>query len=86
MERRRLYINAEGYNLRKLNQAFFAFHGTYATRPGSASDIGPKMEELRAWSADLGEFVRTVQMFRNEEDLNQAWTAARRRIGAQAAG
>lgn len=86
MERRRLYINAEGYNLRKLNQAFFAFRGTYATRPGSSSDIGPKMEELRAWSADLGDFVRTVQMFRNAEDLNQAWAAARLRAGAPAAG
>ncbi len=86
MERRRLHINAEGYSLRKLNQAFFAFHGTYATGPESSSDIGPKMEELRALSADLGDFVGTVQMFRHEEDLNQALAEARKRAGIKSAG
>ena len=86
MERRRLHINAKGYSLRKLNQAFFAFRGTYATGPESSSDIGPKMEELRALSADLGDFVGTVQMFRNEEDLNQALAEARQRSGIKSAG
>ncbi len=83
MEERRQVINAEGYALRKLNQAYFAFHGTYATRPGSSSDIGPKMEALRALSADLAVFVATVQQFRNEEDLNRALTAARTAAGLQ---
>ncbi len=79
MEERRRLINAEGYNLRKLNQAYFAFHGTYATGPGSTSEIGPQMETLRSLSPSLKEFVKTVQDLRNEEDLSRALTQARAR-------
>ena len=33
MEQRRLVFADNGYFLRKLNQAYFAFHGSYADRP-----------------------------------------------------
>lgn len=72
MEARRRVVKAQGYNLRKLNQAYFAFHGTYATAPGSSSPIGPQMEELLRLEPDPGAFVRTVRSFRNAEDLRTA--------------
>src|SRR6185503_19135549 len=37
MEQRRLIFWQNGYLLRKLNQAYFAFHGAYADVPGGAA-------------------------------------------------
>ena len=37
MEQRRQLFVAHGYYIRKLNQAYFAFHGTYADSPASVS-------------------------------------------------
>ena len=34
METQRKYIWENGYQIRKLNQAYFAFHGAYADSPG----------------------------------------------------
>ena len=61
-ERRRLFV-ANGYNIRKINQAYFAFHGSYATRPGSVSPVGEQMRELRRRSGSLREFMDTVAQF-----------------------
>lgn len=42
MESRRRVFSAHGYHLRRLNQAYFAFHGAYASRPlGPATDSSP---------------------------------------------
>jgi hypothetical protein len=59
MEERRQDFVAEGYYIRKLNQAYFAFHGAYADEPGAAGadPTGPKVQELRARSSDLHSFV-----------------------------
>jgi hypothetical protein len=61
-----------GYAIRKINQAFFAFHGLYATGPGGVDPIGPKMEQLRRQSATLQAFIQTVQVFRAPADLDRA--------------
>ena len=58
-ERRRLFVE-NGHHIRKLNQAYFAFHGTYADSPSSVSPIGGQLEELRALSPDVGAFIRAV--------------------------
>lgn len=60
MEERRLYINAQGYWIRKLNQAYFAFHGSYGEGPAASSPIGGQLRALREQSTSLGEFVRKV--------------------------
>ncbi len=59
MEERRQEFVAQGYTIRKLNQAYFAFHGAYADEPGAAGDdpIGPAVQELRARSPSLHAFV-----------------------------
>jgi hypothetical protein len=49
-----------GHRLRKLNQAYFAFHGTYAESPASLSPIGGQLKELRILVPSVGAFVRTV--------------------------
>ncbi len=80
MEERRQWINAAGYNLRKLNQAYFAFHGTYATAPGSTNPIGPLMLELRALTPELKDFVTIVRTFNEETDLLEVLTRMRYRL------
>ena len=58
-ERRQLFVD-NGFNIRKLNQAFFAFHGTYAESPTSVSPIGDQLHQLRALVPDLETFIKTV--------------------------
>ena len=62
MEERRQVFVAEGYVLRKLNQAYFAFHGSYADAPGAAGEdpIGPTVLKFRARSPDLHTFVSEI--------------------------
>ncbi len=69
LEERRLFLAENGFYLRKLNQAYFAFHGTYAARPTSVSPIGGQVEELRTRSSSLKDFVKTVSGVSNHEEL-----------------
>tara|TARA_Y100000590_G_scaffold279551_2_gene313976 strand:- start:22950 stop:24119 length:1170 start_codon:yes stop_codon:yes gene_type:complete len=57
MKHRTLEFNANGYQIRKLNQAYFAFYGTYADSPGSISIIGPEVEEYRSYFNSLKDFI-----------------------------
>ena len=65
MEQRRAVFVAAGYELRKLNQAYFAFYGAYNAEPGGApaagkDTVGPAVQALRARSRSVGDFVRAV--------------------------
>lgn len=59
MEAQRQVINANGYRLRKLNQAYFAFYGSYADQPGAAGSdpIGPNVIALRVYSPSVRAFM-----------------------------
>src|SRR4030067_3637460 len=41
MEARRVFFWEDGYLIRKLKQAYFAFHGAYADQPGGAAGGDP---------------------------------------------
>ena len=71
MENRRRIFVGQGYNIRKINQAYFAFHGSYATGPGSVSPIGEQMLELRRRSGSLGEFLNTVAQFGSHQAYSE---------------
>lgn len=60
MERRRVELQEHGIFIRKLNQAYFAFHGTYADSPASTSPIGPQVAEYRRLAGSIGEVVREL--------------------------
>jgi len=72
MEAQRRLLVEHGYYLRKLNQAYFAFHGSYATSPASVSPIGPQMRRLRAASPSLKSFLERVSRMRSYADLQRA--------------
>ena len=55
MEDQRKLLTESGHPIRKLNQAYFAFYGTYAHGPASVDPIGPLIRLLRELSGDVGE-------------------------------
>ena len=69
MEERRLLFVANQYLIRKLNQAYFAFHGTYAASAASISPIGYQVQELRDRSESLENFLNTVSRFSTYEEF-----------------
>jgi hypothetical protein len=71
MEERRQYLLSMGYYIRKLNQAYFAFHGAYADEPTSVDPIGVEMKRLREESASLKEFLNTVADMTSRQDLKE---------------
>ncbi len=63
MEVRRQVFWDNGYLIRKLNQAYFAFYGAYADSPGGAAGedpVGPAVRLLREQSGSLAEFLKTM--------------------------
>ncbi|MCA9937319.1 MAG: hypothetical protein KC418_01655 [Anaerolineales bacterium] len=71
MEARRRVFVANGYQIRKLNQAYFAFYGAYADTPGATGEdpIGPAINAVRADSATLHEFMQKMARIRQAQDL-----------------
>jgi hypothetical protein len=72
MESRRLVFWNNGYAIRKLNQAYFAFYGSYADTPiGPAGEdpVGAAVRELRARSSSLAEFVQRMAPLTSFADL-----------------
>ncbi len=71
MEERRRFFLKHGYYIRKLNQAYFAFHGTYRTGPAAPKEdpIGPRLRKLREESPTLRDFLRAVRDITSLDDL-----------------
>ena len=75
METRRQLFWENGYLLRKLNQAYFAFHGAYADVPGGAAGedpVGPAVRALREQSDSLEDFINTIAWMTSFEELQDA--------------
>jgi predicted nucleic acid-binding Zn-ribbon protein len=72
MEQKRQYLASMGRYIRKLNQAYFAWHGTYADRPTSISPIGLELKELRSQSASLKDFLNSVAVMTSRQDLRDS--------------
>jgi len=70
MEARRRRFLSYGYAIRRLNQAYFAFHGSYATSPGAVDPIGPKLIRLRELSPSLAAFLRSVARITSVAELD----------------
>jgi hypothetical protein len=69
MVEKRRYLEDNGYYIRKLNQAYFAFHGTYADSPASVSPIGRELKDLRGRSSSLKDFLDRVAAMSSRQDL-----------------
>lgn len=75
MELRRRFFWDKGYHIRKLNQAYFAFHGAYADEPGGAAGedpVGAAVRALRDQSPSLVEFLDQISWMWTVEQLYEA--------------
>jgi hypothetical protein len=74
MEERRQFFWEHGYRIRKLNQAYFAFHGSYADEPGAAGEdpVGPAVRRLRERSPSLHAFLTQVDGITTLTQLQRA--------------
>jgi hypothetical protein len=69
MEQKRQDLAKQGYYIRKLNQAYFAWHGTYADQPDSVSPVGAQLRALRAECDSVRQFLDIVSQFTSEQEL-----------------
>jgi hypothetical protein len=75
-ERRQLFWN-NGYHIRRLNQAYFAFHGAYADQPGGAAGddpVGAAVRTLRDQIDNPISFLRTMSWMNDFGDLQRKLT------------
>ena len=75
MEKRRVVFWNNGYPIRKINQAYFAFYGAYADIPGGAAGedpVGPAVRALRTQSPSLKVFLLDVSRMTSFESLQAA--------------
>jgi hypothetical protein len=74
MEQRRQVFLDHGYRIRKLNQAYFAFHGLYADQPLSAAGddpVGDAVRELWALTQDPLVFLNQMAKMNSFLDLQE---------------
>jgi hypothetical protein len=77
MEQRREFlmehVSEHGHIIRRLNQAFFAFYGTYADSPGERGEdpVGPAVVALFEQCPSAGAFLRAVSHVTSFADLQQ---------------
>ena len=74
MEQRREVFWENGYRIRKLNQAYFAFHGAYADEPGGAAGedpVGAAVRDLRANSPTLSAFLNRISWMYSFDQLER---------------
>jgi hypothetical protein len=84
MEAQRIAFVEHGYPLRVLNQAFFAFHGSYGTGAASTSPLGPQLQRLRALMPDVKTFLQTVRSFTSAADVEHTLAEWERKAGREA--
>ncbi len=75
MEDRRRFFWDHGYQIRKLNQAYFAFYGAYNDRPGGGAagedPVGPLVQQLREQSSSLADFLNRISWVTSYEGLQE---------------
>jgi hypothetical protein len=72
MEERRTFFWNNGYAIRRLNQAYFAFYGAYADSPGGAAGkdpVGPVVRAFRAQCGSLSGFLDQISRVTSFEQL-----------------
>jgi hypothetical protein len=72
MAAKREEFEEKGVFIRKLNQAYFAFHGFYADTPASIDPIGPRLQTLLERAGSPGEFVRLARAITTRAELDTA--------------
>jgi hypothetical protein len=72
MEDKRQFLAQHGIVIRKLNQAYFAFYGTYGDSAASSNPVGPKIERVWDLTKDVGAFLAVMREVRSAADVDRA--------------
>lgn len=75
MEQRRKIFWENGFPIRRLNQAYFAFYGAYADTPGGAAGkdpVGPVVRAFRQESANLHDFLEKISWITSFDQLKES--------------
>lgn len=75
MEMRRQVFWENGYHIRKINQAYFAFYGAYADEPVGAAGqdpVGAAVRLLRAQNSSLSSFINQISLMWSYEQLQKS--------------
>jgi hypothetical protein len=71
MEEKRDDFEQHGVYIRRINQAYFAFFGSYADTPSSIDPIGPKLQRLRDRAGSVADFVLLARGLTSEAGLDR---------------
>jgi len=71
MDEKRDDFEQQGVYIRRINQAYFAFFGSYADTPSSIDPIGPKLQRLRDRAGSIADFVRLARGLTSEAALDR---------------
>jgi hypothetical protein len=71
MEKVRLELCDADYCIRRINQAYFAWYGTYAAREDAVDPLGDQLRELRAQLGSLESFLSTVRGIGSRAEVEQ---------------
>lgn len=71
MKDRTIQLQNLGYKTRKINQAYFAFHGNYGSSPSSLSNYDTKLLKLRNKYNSFGLFLDDLEKISNIEEFNK---------------
>ena len=71
MDEQRDYLQTQGYYIRKLNQAYFAFYGTYADTPAYTDPIGTAIQAIRNQNNSLKDFLNKMDHITSVSQLNK---------------
>ncbi|GAB4326349.1 MAG: hypothetical protein Kow0010_09380 [Dehalococcoidia bacterium] len=71
MEQTRQYLAENGIYIRKINQAYFAFYGSYGESPASSSPVGPMVDELWDRTQDVGLFLSLAREVTSLDELER---------------
>ena len=62
MHQRVIELNDNGYKVRKINQAYFAFYGNYGTSPSSTHNYHEKLSDLLMTYESFDDFLDDIKM------------------------
>ncbi|MPZ15261.1 MAG: hypothetical protein GEU73_12700 [Chloroflexi bacterium] len=71
MEAERQTLVDHGFLIRRLNQAYFAFHGNYAEGPAPSTEVPDLLRALRAQAASLNEFLDRIGRTTSLDELRR---------------
>ena len=69
MEESRQMLISHGYFIRKLNQAYFAFYGSYTYSETSVDPLGDQIRQLRKDSPSLQAYIQTASRLTSRQQL-----------------